>query len=66
MLRWREASIDPHDYLKRRGAAHRQTWALLKRGFCIAYAQSNLENDFNLVATYYMTERRRIAAKAKR
>jgi len=43
-----------------------QTYALLESGFYIAYAASNLENDFNVVVSYYMTERAKLRRTARK
>ncbi len=56
-------------FMERKMPAYKQSVKLFRRGFYIAYARSNLENDFNVIAEYYMTERtklRQISSKYPR
>lgn len=65
-LRGRGPDIDPDDFLKKVRSAYKQSRSLFRRGYFIAYAQSNVENDFNVMATYFMTERARLWRTARR
>jgi hypothetical protein len=64
MLRSGQGNRSQDPFLTKKIPAYKQTRALLQKGFWIAYAATDLENDFNVVATYYMTDRTRLKRKS--
>ena len=65
-LRGHGPDIDQDLFLTKRRKAYRQSESLFRRGYFIAYAESTIENDFNVMATYFMTERRRLRRIAQK